>query len=417
MRTTRSFVVAAAALAVVLTSCSSDDSTIEPGLTGGESIGAQVSDTTGKVDVDDAPDVPVDQLPPGAEPEWSVALDSSPRVTENRLVGLIYPDASEPELSIVGLDSTGEPRWRVTTNPSCAGFGVTRHDGRDLVVILDSDADVAAGEVATRTTATAFDADDGAVVWGPVDVPGPLRGPGLIFGEAPGSVVSDEDESGPRVMLSAADGSVIADEAGGDVVYYEHHGVGVFARDGVVQARDAATGDGLWTSPELSRPGGTEPGGRPTPMTQTTASVANTIVLAWPAASGGTIYAAHDLETGALVDRLPGEPDGAAVSDPASNTTLITTTSPADRRLSALDPAVGTRWTRPFPADASVDVITASAVYGRAGTNGLTLSLADGATQDEGAWTPPTARMPAGPGIVQVSDPQRERYVTVSLPQ
>lgn len=410
MTATRPFVIAASACVMILASCGSEDNA-DPDTA---AIGAQLSDSPGELDVAHAPEVPTDQLPPGAEPTWSLELDSSPHITENRLVSLVYPDSNEAELSIVGLDPTGTLRWRITTNPSCAGFGITRHEGRDLVIVLDSDADVAAGELATRTTATAFDTDDGSVAWGPVDVPGPLRGPGLIFGEAPGSVVAEE--SGPRVMLSVADGSVVADETEDDTVYYEHHGVGVFERDGVLQARDTATGDSLWTSDELAQPAGTDPSGGPTPVTQTTASVANTMVLAWPAASSGTIYTAHDLETGALLDQLPGEPDGASVSDPDSKTTLITTSSSAGRHLTALQHA-GIRWTQPFPDDAAVDVIAGGAAYGRNGTDGMAVNLTDGTTRNEGPWTPPAARMPAGPAFIQLPGAGRQRYVAVSLPE
>ncbi len=410
MKAARSFAIALSACAIVLASCGSENNA-DPS---NADIGAQLRDSPGELDVDHAPTVPAGQLPPGAEPKWSLELDSTPRVTEKRLVGLVYPDSNEPELSIVGIDATGAPHWRVTTNPSCAGFGITRHDGRDLVIVLDSDADVEAGELATRTTATAFDADDGSVAWGPVDVPGPLRGPGLIFGDAPGSVVADED--GPRVMLSAADGAVVADETEDDTVYYEHHGVGVFERDGVLQARDTATGDQLWASDELARPAGTDPGASPTPVAQTTASTATTIVLAWPGSSGEAVYTAHDLETGALLGRLPGEPDAASVSDPASNTTLITTSSPAGRHLSAFDDS-GADWTSRLPDDAAVNIVTGSTAYGRNGSNGLALNLADGTTRDEGAWTPPITQMPAGPAIVQIPGAERQRYVAASLPE
>jgi len=412
VHTTRSLALAAVLCAVVVSACSHDEDTGEK-TAGQETIGAQLSDDLGQLEVDRAPSVAADDVPPGAEALWSVEFDSSPHVTQERLVGLVYPDASEPELSIVGIDGAGKPRWRITTNPSCAGFGVTRHDDRDMVIVLDSDADVESGELATRTTATAFDAHDGSVVWGPVDVPGPLRGPGLIFGEAPGSIVADE--TGPRVMLTAADGSVVADETAGDIVYYEHHGVGVLERDGLVQARHTATEKVLWTENDLAAPPGSEPGGSPTPVTQTTASVADTIVLAWPGSSGDTIYSAHDLGTGALVDQLPGEPDGASVADPTSSITLMTTTSSAGRQLVALGPA-GIRWAKPFPDDAGVDVIAGNLVYGRAGTSGVTLDLVDGASLDEGGWAPPTTRVPTGPAVVQLPGDERQRYVAVSLP-
>lgn len=413
MTTPRPFILAAAACVLVAASCGSDDGAdAQP--TGGGSIGARLADGPGPLDVVHAPDDVAGGLPPGAEPLWSVALDSTPQVTDERLVGLVYPDPSEPELSVVGLDATGEVRWRVTTNPSCAGFGVSRHEGRDLVVVLDSDADESAGGLATTTVATAFDAADGAVAWGPVEVPGPLRGPGLIFGEAPGSVVADD--LGPRVMLSAADGSVVADESAGDVVVHEHHGVGVVERDGLLQARDTASGELLWTGADLARPAGIDAGSRPVPVTDVTASAGATLVLAWPRPPGEPVYAAHELGTGALLGELPGEPDGASVADPESGTTLITTSGPAGRQLSALTPH-GAAWSVPFPDDASVDVIAGDSVHGRSeGGAGLVLSRSDGTVRAEGAWTPPASRLPGGPAVVALPDTERQRYVAVVLP-
>lgn len=412
MRTVRPVAVAVA-VTVLIASCAGDGTQdTDTRSDSAESVGARLEDGTGQLTIEETPVVDGGYLPPGAEPLWSVELASTPVFTEARMVGLIYPDSVEPDLSVVGVDAAGTPRWRITTNPSCAGFGLTRHDDRDLVVVLDSDADVETGELATRTTATAFDADDGAIVWGPVDVPGALRGPGLIFGESPGSIVTDE--LGPRVMLSVADGSVVADETAGDIVHYEHHGVGVFERDGTLQARDVITGDLLWTDAEIDPPGDVEPGAVPAPMTGVAASAGTTIVLAWPGRSTETVYAAHDVRTGALLDRLPGKPDSASLVDPVSGTTLVTTSGPNGRRMSAVEPG-GTRWSRPVSDAASVDVVVGDVVYGRNGRHGWVVSLVDGTTLTEGAWTPPVAAMPAGPAIVPAPVSDRERYLAVSL--
>src|SRR5699024_11035203 len=67
------------------------------------------------------------------------------------------------------------------------------------------------GDASWQTTASAYDLATGERLWGPVDVPGTVQGPGLVFGEsAPASTMGD---TGARLALDPATGEVAADEA------------------------------------------------------------------------------------------------------------------------------------------------------------------------------------------------------------
>lgn len=60
------------------------------------------------------------------------------------------------------------------------------------------------------TTATALDLTTGEQIWGPVDVPGPYQGPGLVFAAPPEGFMG---QTGPRVALDPTTGQVAAAES------------------------------------------------------------------------------------------------------------------------------------------------------------------------------------------------------------
>src|SRR5690606_38842927 len=154
----------------------------------------------------------------------------------------------------LGVGPDGATRWSLSRNPSCTAFAATRDaDGGDLVVVLDSDADPERALLASRTTAAGYRPDDGALVWGPVEVPGTLVGPGLVFGAPAKSVMSAD--TGPKTALDPSTGRVAADEEdGGAAVLHEHQGALLTEEDGELRAVDAAGGEELWDTGGLAPP-------------------------------------------------------------------------------------------------------------------------------------------------------------------
>lgn len=109
-----------------------------------------------------------------------------------------------------------------------------------------TDLSVGTYAVAT-TTASAYDLHSGEQVWGPVDVPGPHVGPGLVFGEvAPGGALG---ASGPRVGLDSATGEVTASEEDldGARLVGEYHGTFLLVDNGHLVARDTHDGRERWS--------------------------------------------------------------------------------------------------------------------------------------------------------------------------
>jgi len=133
--------------------------------------------------------------------------------------------------------------WAAQRPVNCTGFAVTTDvRGRaravlgDLRTIDDSRA---------ASTATTYDLKTGEAVWGPVEVPGPHRGPGLVFAappEEPGG------ETGPGVALDPTAGRVAAIESGPDGlrVLGEYHGVVLLTRPDALAARDTTDDRELW---------------------------------------------------------------------------------------------------------------------------------------------------------------------------
>lgn len=270
-----------------------------------------------------APRIPASAIPPTLRPEplWTAPFSTEPKGAGHGFVGIAMPEEGRSDLLFLGVDRDGATRWSTPRNPSCTAFAVTRDaDGRELAVLLDSDADTARGLLATRTTAAAYDPRDGVKVWGPVEVPGTLVGPGLVFAAVPHTVMSGQ--TGPRVALSASTGAVAADEEAGDRVLHEHHGALLVRRDGRLRAVDTRTGQQLWDSRDLPVPENLRSGAArplveygPRPVTDSSGAVA----LEWRSPDGGErAYTINDLRTGARLaelsarerPRLVGGPDG-----------------------------------------------------------------------------------------------------------
>lgn len=97
----------------------------------------------------------------------------------------VYLAAGERDgvLEFTAVDVHGEVLWAAQRPASCTGLAATTDaHGRALAILgdLETTADALAA-----TTATAYDLTTGEHVWGPVEVPGPYQGPGLVFAAPP----------------------------------------------------------------------------------------------------------------------------------------------------------------------------------------------------------------------------------------
>lgn len=348
-----------------------------------------------------APAVPPESVPAlvtGA-PTWLAPFDDVPYPAGEMLVGMVYPADDEAMLSIIGVDRTGATRWAVRTNPACVGFGVVRAGERSIAVILSSDADNRNGRVATETTASGYDATDGSRVWGPTPVPGPLHGPGLIFGTSAGSVVGGPE--GAKVMLSA-DGRVVSGPAGA-VARYEHDGIGLFENAGTLTAVDTATGATLWDSADIPRPAGAAAGAA---LVETVhAADRGVVAVRWPGAGEATRVALHDLRTGRLITTVDTAEPRTTV-DETTGTVLVAGLD-GGRHTRAVDLATGeTRWGDRDPAGAlDVTLTDRGTGFATRGARSVAVDLRSGRTLAEGSWPVPVARSDAGIVIAPLPEP------------
>ncbi|WP_245992438.1 PQQ-like beta-propeller repeat protein [Prauserella muralis] len=385
------------AAAVALSACSSDGSNSSAETTGAAlPLPELVTATKPPVP---PPEVAQWRAPAlsGPQPAWKAPFDDVPLAAGDTLVGVVFPVDTQSDLSIVGVDLSGATRWRVWTNPSCVGYGVTRVNDRPAAVVLASNADNRGDKVATETTANAYDAQDGHRVWGPVRVPGPLQGPGLIFGKVTASVVGGE--TGPRVMLNTDTGEPVEPPTRDAVPLYEHDGLGLFGKDGTLTAVDTSTGEVLWTSTELHLPPQWPSRARSVELLSSTqASKAGVVALRWSGSDGDGAASAprtalHDLRTGNLLVALGNETDVRTVVADQGKAAIVaglngfTETRAYDLDSGQLD------WTINGGGAGLVDITVADGGVGfgtRAGQS-VAVQLATGRILEQGDWPAPVA--------------------------
>lgn len=186
-------------------------------------------------------------------PEWEI----TPHYADG-----VYLAAGEHDgvLEFTAVDLTGEALWSAQRPLSCSGFALTTDaQGRALAILTDVNT---TDEALAGTSASAYDLSTGEQVWGPVEVPGPYQGPGLVFAAPPEEFVG---ESGPRTALDPTTGQIAATESGADPerIVGEYHGTLLLEDGQHLIARDIARSRELWRVPLADH--GWDPGSiRPT---------------------------------------------------------------------------------------------------------------------------------------------------------
>src|SRR5699024_10554961 len=109
---------------------------------------------------------------------------------------------SDETLDFSAVDVHGSTLWQAQRPSGCTGFTVsTDDDGTPLAVLTDSDSSTDCDE---DVTASAYDLETGKQKWGPVDVPGPMRGPGTVF-------AADDADPTEALALDPATGEAVQD--------------------------------------------------------------------------------------------------------------------------------------------------------------------------------------------------------------
>ncbi|WP_277682284.1 PQQ-binding-like beta-propeller repeat protein [Saccharomonospora azurea] len=365
--------------------------------------------TTHSASATPAPDGVRGLGPDAAPPHWKAPFDDIPRTGGEMFVGLVFPDGDQADLSITGVAPDGSTRWAVHTNPACVGYGVTSVDGTAAAVVLASDADNREGKVATQTTANAYDVRDGTRLWGAAPVPGPMVGPGLIFGQATPSIVGGAQ--GERLMLAAHSGEPVQPPAEGAVPLYEHHGTGLFAHDDVITAVDTASGATLWHSDTLQAPSGFDEGPRHvTLLDAAMASTGDLVALRWTHSpdddTGRTSL--HELGSGRLIADLGDQPELRTTVDQTTNTAVVSGLDQY-RTTKALDIRTGAELWRDDAGVGSPEITLAhdGVGYGTRAGRSVAVDILSGRLLGDGDWPVPVAAasdillapLPPRPGV------------------
>jgi hypothetical protein len=320
---------------------------------------------------------------------WQAPFDDVPKSEGGVFIGPVYPTSENGTLQIIGVDETGATMWSVHTNPSCAGYGISRTGATGLAIVLHSDVDSSTGKLAS-ITASAFDTATGDRVWGPVSVPGPLQGPGLIFGQTAASVVGGAE--GPKTMLAARDGKVVARQDEGVTPLYEHNGVGLVRQNGELRAIDTGTGTTLWSSSTLAPP---RNGWRFADfLSNRSASDRDIIALRW-VSTGGSVSVLHDLASGRPLVTLPYSGDPYTTVDPRAGIIASTTLDSTGENL-GLDRSDGRVLWRGPAGDSGLNVALAEGGigYGTKGSVSIAVDLRTGNELGSGSWPVPVAATP-----------------------
>ncbi|ASU82649.1 hypothetical protein CDO52_07490 [Nocardiopsis gilva YIM 90087] len=337
-------------------------------------------------------------------------VDGPPTAVGEGFIGTVLPTEEDPELTFVLTDADGTSRWSRSVNPSCTSFTVSRTDGRDIVVLLDNDFDPVRNGADPATEASGYDAVTGERLWGPVDVPGAVIGPGLVFGDMPGTVVSDD--AGAKVALSPADGSVAADETDGVVIDHEHNGVLLAEEGGELRARDTVADRDLWSGSDLHPPKGAR--GGEVDYARAVEGDGAQVLLSWTPRGGGdrSVTTVNDLRTGTTLAVLPDEiSEPRALADPVTGVLVATSVADADGFVAAYDGETGEELWRDAAADYAPRSLLGGMLFGARpdGAEKVVLSAAEGTTAGQGTWPFPIAATPSGATAFALPDAECDK--------
>jgi hypothetical protein len=173
-------------------------------------------------------------------------------------LGDVFLSASTDDetLDFSAVDVHGSTLWQAKRPSGCTGFTVsTDADGSALAVLTDSDSSTDCDE---DVTASAYDLETGKQKWGPVDVPGPMRGPGTVF-------AAEDADPTEALALDPATGEAVQDGSSDVRRLGEYKGT-ILSIDGQTlratgeQSWELSLSDNGWDADELRAVPGADPG-------------------------------------------------------------------------------------------------------------------------------------------------------------
>lgn len=249
-------------------------------------------------------------------------------------------------LEFRAVDSTGEMLWTATRPRVCSGFLVVGSSTGPVAVLMDQQASSAGDSL--ETTASGFALSTGKQLWGPVEVPGPLLGSGLVFAGPPQEFIG---QGGPRLALDPATGDRLAVEDEDSPRVVALLGEHLIRADGDTLFAEDLKGTRLW-SRRASELGVSTDEVREMPWE----AVGDTHALIGRAGRGERTLL--DLRTGATV--------AAGIDDAgydARSSTLVT----SDSSLHGFDLDGSQRWEASLPGDAELAAVGNDFVVTEAG--------------------------------------------------
>ena len=274
------------------------------------------------------------------DPGWDVAAQEADDV-------FLSLHEAESDLEFRAVDSDGTILWSAQRPRVCSGFLVSDSADGPVAVLMDQQS---GSSGSLETTASGFDLHTGEKLWGPVEVPGPLLGSGLVFAGPPEDFIG---AGGPRTALDPASGAELAVEDGDSprvLALLDGH---LVLADGEELIGEDVEGRRLWTRP-LADLGLTAAEARETPWE----AVGDSHALL---GSGGGQHTLIDLRSGKTV---ASDIDGTGFD--SRSRTLVT----SDSKLHGFDLDGTKRWDAPLDGDAELSAVGAGLVITESDSGG-----------------------------------------------
>jgi len=283
------------------------------------------------------------------DPGWDVAAQEAEDV-------YLSLHEAESDLEFRAVDSDGTILWSVQRPRVCSGFLVSDSADGPVAVLMDQQS---GSSGALKTTASGFALHTGEKLWGPVEVPGPLLGSGLVFAGPPEDFIG---AGGSRTALDPASGAELANEHGDSPRILALLNGYLILADGEELIGENLEGRRLWTRP-VADLGLTAAEARETPWE----TVGDSHALI---GSGGHQRTLIGLRSGDTVASGIGD-----AGFDAHSRTLVT----SDSKLHGFDLDGTKRWDAPLDGDVELAAVGAGLV--------VTEANAGGDADDEGTQT------------------------------
>lgn len=311
------------------------------------------------------------------DPGWDMAAQEADGV-------FLSLHEKSSDLEFRAVDSAGTILWTALRPRVCSGFLVSESEAGPVAVLMDQQS---GSNGSLATTASGFDLHTGRELWGPVEVPGPLLGSGLVFAGPPQDFIG---EGGPRVALDPATGKRLATENEDSPRVITLLGSHLILADGGRLVAQDLEGHRLWAR-EVEGLGVSADEARETPWE----AVGETHALL--GSTGDRQRTLIDLRSGAAV---AADIDRAGYD--AGSRTLVT----SDAQLHGFGLDGTKRWDAPLADDAELSAVGDGRIVTAAGAgngpNGTeTRSASDGQTIDGAEDDPATRRFGAAHHIAE----------------